>query len=1442
VFQEISGLMRVAFLNNPVIRAMRRIGNWLIEPSPRLHSPEQRQQAQLLSIIHVILFVFGLTTGVFAYWDQLKASPYDQMVTAVGLGLILIAYGLGRTRRYTISAAFTIVMVSGAVFILAIPDGKTMRTNMLIYLVLPVLLSSVLLPFRYTARLIALQTVGMLAYDFHFHPPGANNWISFVLMVSVMILISTRYLVQRERIRQVLQEQTQAALEAGEQRYRALFDHSLNAFALHAVVTDEQGNVVNYVFLEANRAFEEMTGLSAADIIGKPVTEVLPGIEDTSLIHVYGHVAQTREPVRFEQFFPPLGRYYDIAAFSPQPGQFAALFFDVTARVEAEAALRESEAQYRELFEGVDDAILVHDPEGRILDVNGATCRRLGYTREELLHMKVTDLDEPGDYADGFAERLRQQLADGQLGGINGAHVTKDGRRIDIEVNSKVINYHGQRAVLAVVRDITERKRTERQLRENEARYRAVVEYQTEFIVRWKPDSTRTFVNEAYCRYIGQPREQLVGQKFALTTTDTIRTIIDQLMLSRDGKPVEPDTHRLVKPDGTTGWIEWFDHGIFDENGQLVEVQSVGRDVTERIVMGEQVRQERDRAQQYLDIAGVMLVALNPQGEITLINRKGREILGYAEDELIGRNWFECCLPPATRDDVFTYFQKTIQDNITAFEHYENAIITKSGEERLIAWHNTVLHDAAGNITATLSSGEDVTERRQNEEALRAQRTLAEALRDITALINRTLDPARVFDRILTNLGRVVPHDFADIMMLDDGVAHVVSFHSTVNREIIEADIRKVQLPLSTTANLRHMVETGQPCMVPDTHSYADWADVPETRWVHSYIGAPIRVTGETIGFINVNSVQPYFFTQEHLERLQAFADQAAAAINNARSYDDLERRVIDRTIDLSVRNAVAETLSNTLEIGPMLNGVLRTTVERLGVTGGAIYLIADDDRDATLNLAAHYGIPFDVLSRITGIVSGDTLLNAIGPMPDQSAPPPDTGIFARLSVPIWRQGQIHGVIALVHDQPRSWRSEETRMLDAIGRQIGVALVNARLYAEAVRDEAHIRTILQSVAEGLLVFDQDDSLMLMNPAAEALFAFYPPDSGGAERAAALLWDWLHIQSNPPDEPVEFSLPTTPIAPFEPVRAGEVCPLVDHPALAGRDPHWPCWLLSDVPAGANMRLCPVFERIPRRVLQANSAIVRDADGETIGTVIALHDVTYFHELDELKGRFVATVSHELRTPLSVVLLQVSTLIKYYDRLDDAQRREMVSEIQQQAHVLRELIEDILELSRFDAHRSMPQKQWFDLSGYCDELLQSLEPTLREKHLELSVHQRLVSSYIRADPQQIIRVLRNLLSNAIKYTADGGHITLEMAPAEDHVRLTVADTGIGIAPEEQPYVFDRFYRAERASRMASGTGLGLAITKEIVDLHGGRIEIDSTPGEGSTFTIYLPVYEE
>jgi PAS domain S-box-containing protein len=1455
--------------DNPFVRYPRLIGQWLTAPSSHIQEPEQRRQAQLLSLLHVLLFAFGISAGVIAYWSELKASLQDQVVTATGLGLVGLAYITGRTRYYMASAVFTVAVLTLSVFILAIPGGDVYRANMLIYLVIPVLLSSMFLSFRATAILITLQTVGMVAYHLYFDTTGSDNWTAFVMVTSIMVLLGSRFLIQRERARQTRLLKT-------ENRYRTFVENV--PLGVYRTSPDARGE-----FLMANPAFVSLLGFASEDDLKKvKESDIYADPADRQrfmgTLLAQGNISDVEVRLKRKDGTPIWG---SVTARVVQDEDGRTLYCDCTVKDITERkrieetlyyiaqrswaltgqAFFDSLVQHLAASLGVDYAFVGELTEGGVrklrttaLYARGALAEPVEYNLEyspcetvignQLRYYEGTQALFPQDQMllDLAVESyMGMPLWDAEGQPLGVTVIMNRSPLADIPLAGSLLQIVSVRAAHELAR-----RRAEKQLRESEARYRAVVEDQTELVVRWKPDGTRTFVNDAYCRYFAHPPEQLIGTNFlSLVVEDERQAALDTTADLTPDTPVKTGMLRNLKPDGGIAWLEWTRRGIFDEDGRLIEIQSVGHDVTERIQMAEQVRQERDRAQLYLDIAGVILVALNERGEITLINRKGREILGYTEEELIGHNWFEIALPADEKDQVRQVFRALMAGEIESLDRYENAVVSQSGEKRLIAWNNTLLFDAEGHIVGTLSSGEDITERKLAEDALRGQRALAEALRDIAALINSTLDPERVFDRILMNLGRVVPYDLAVIMTVEHGAAHIVRSRSDIHHPVDEETLRARVFSLDDLATLRQMVKTGQPCIVRDTRAYPDWADLEETRWVRSYVGAPIRVSGEIIGFINITSAQPNFFTDEQVERLQAFADQAAIAINNASSYDDLERRVIDRTVDLSVRNAVAETLSNTLEMAPMLNGVLHTTVERLGVLGGAIYLLSDNG--STLNLIAHYGTSAETLQRVTGIVPGGTDLGVIGNalnMLSDSAPdiPRETGIFAVLSVPIWRQGQVQGVITLVHDQPRPWRAEETRMLDAIGRQIGVALVNARLYADAVRDEAHIRTILQSVADGLLVFDQNNTLTLMNPAAEALFSFYPLTSGGAEKAAALLWLWLQSQPNLPEGPVEFSLPLVPVAQIDRPKVQGQCPLVHHEDELERAPDWPCWLFPNISPEKDVRQCPIYERIPRCVLQAHSAAVRDADGQVLGTVIVLHDVTYFRELDDLKGRFVSTVSHELRTPLSVVLLQVSTLIKYYDRLPDGQRREMVNEIQQQAHILRELIEDILELSRFDAKRSMPQKQWFDLAGHCEELVSLLQPSISEKHLRLNFVQNLESSYVRADPQQVMRVLRNLVSNAIKYTPEGGQITLEVERVDGEVRLAVSDTGIGIAPEEQLYIFDRFYRSEQAARMASGTGLGLSITKEIVDLHGGRIELESAPGQGSTFTIYLPVFDD
>ncbi len=205
----------------------------------------------------------------------------------------------------------------------------------------------------------------------------------------------------------------------------------------------------------------------------------------------------------------------------------------------------------------------------------------------------------------------------------------------------------------------------------------------------------------------------------------------------------------------------------------------------------------------------------------------------------------------------------------------------------------------------------EITQRKQVEGSEREQHALAEVLRDAATVLNSTPNFDEVLDRIIVNVDRAVPHDAANIMLIRSGVAHVVRSHSHAERRL-EALPLSLQVPLDDVSSyLYQMAETGQPLVIPDTQAHPGWVDLTETHRVRSYLGAPIRPKGQVIGFLSLNSVTPGFFTPSHTERLQAFADQAGIAIENARLYDALgryadvlEQRVAERTRELSEANA----------------------------------------------------------------------------------------------------------------------------------------------------------------------------------------------------------------------------------------------------------------------------------------------------------------------------------------------------------------------------------------------------------------------------------------------------------------------------------------------------------------------------------------------------------
>jgi two-component system, OmpR family, phosphate regulon sensor histidine kinase PhoR len=254
-------------------------------------------------------------------------------------------------------------------------------------------------------------------------------------------------------------------------------------------------------------------------------------------------------------------------------------------------------------------------------------------------------------------------------------------------------------------------------------------------------------------------------------------------------------------------------------------------------------------------------------------------------------------------------------------------------------------------------------------------------------------------------------------------------------------------------------------------------------------------------------------------------------------------------------------------------------------------------------------------------------------------------------------------------------------------------------------------------------------------------------------------------------------------------------------------------------------------------------IRASSGEGTAVIIALQDLTAARRIDQTRSDFIANVSHELRTPLSALIGFIETL-QGPARDDAAARERFLVLMREQAERMSRLIGDLMSLSRIELHEHSRPGGRVDVIAAAQRVVEVLQIKAREKSVGLRLDMPDRPAVAVGDDDEITQIIQNLVDNAIKYTRKGTTVNLAVAhsrPASgnDEIAIIVRDEGDGIDAEHLPRLTERFYRVDAArSRALGGTGLGLAIVKHIVNRHGGRLEIDSTPGEGSTFAVKLP----
>lgn len=259
----------------------------------------------------------------------------------------------------------------------------------------------------------------------------------------------------------------------------------------------------------------------------------------------------------------------------------------------------------------------------------------------------------------------------------------------------------------------------------------------------------------------------------------------------------------------------------------------------------------------------------------------------------------------------------------------------------------------------------------------------------------------------------------------------------------------------------------------------------------------------------------------------------------------------------------------------------------------------------------------------------------------------------------------------------------------------------------------------------------------------------------------------------------------------------------------------------------------------RVLQVYMIPVKDHSGKIIGALAVLHDITGLRSLERMRSEFAANVSHELRTPLTTIKGYAETLLDETNWQERETAFTFLRIIDKEAERLSRLLDDLLNLSQIESNKGVMKKQKVILQKAIRDAVSLLEKQAEAKRLSVQLESGEKECSIQGDPDWLLQLFIDLLDNAIKYTSDGGKIVFNIKRKTDGCTVAISDNGIGISSEDLPYIFERFYRADKArSRRLGGTGLGLAVVKHIVEAHSAHIEVKSSPGQGSTFTLFFP----
>ena len=720
------------------------------------------------------------------------------------------------------------------------------------------------------------------------------------------------------------------------------------------------------------------------------------------------------------------------------------------------------------------------------------------------------------------------------------------------------------------------------------------------------------------------------------------------------------------------------------------------------------------------------------------------------------------------------------------------------------------------------------------------------AMGNVSLALNSSLDRETVLNLICSEGRRIFNVDGAYIWQLE-GEHFVGSAAAGLGDKNFVGSATPVTDKASFVA---HLTKRGEPFFINQLKKNGKvQIRLPKSEKIKSVLGLPLLREDELIGILVLaDTHNANRFTNKDVSWITTFGVQVAIALQNANLFEELreftetlDHRVAERTQALNDESnrvkillRITTELSASLDENRVLNQALHLVNGVVNATEGVILLIDHESNEFIFRAAIGTERTIPVRGMPSGMMRNEGLAGWL--MENRTAvivhdAHEDPRWLERessrkhrsvLAVPLVSNDddEVIGVLMMFHAEPNAFTNQQLDLVEAAAIQVASAISNASLYnvireqaeqlgfllrAEIIQ-KANLEAILESIADGVIVADSQNEVDIANlPACNILDIPREQLLGKSINELLGLYghfgeSWIHT-------------------------------INDWANNADRIEQW-TYLADQLVIEdkfVSVHLSPVL-----------------SDNQFYGTVSIFRDITKEVEVDKLKSEFVSTVSHELRTPMTSIKGYADLMLMGAAGSMTEPQIRYLQVIKNNADRLHMLVNDLLDISRIETGKTGLDLRPLDVPQIISQVVDGhLNGRIQHESRKITVKTEIAPSLplVNADHARIIQILTNLLDNALNYTPDNGQITVVANATHSYVYISVKDSGIGIAKENQDKIFERFYRAEDSEvQRISGTGLGLAIVHSLIEMHGGRLKVESQIGKGSTFTFNLPVVIE